>query len=123
MGETKVKALVAKHLLKLNQKVEEALARGWNEWVPQAAELHVFRAYAKNQKKEGRGFYKMDENSIQILREDLTEKFQALARTHTTAIRNLLKEFNNNQLLLTIETEGYLNASKLRKKLKPQHRP
>ena len=43
-----------------------------------------------------RGFYKMDENSIQILREDLIEEFQALARTHTTAIRNLLEEFNDD---------------------------
>ena len=28
-------------------------------------------------------FYKMDENNIHILREDLTEDFQSLARTHT----------------------------------------
>ena len=34
----------------------------------------------------------MDENSIQILREDLTEEFQALAKTHTTAIEQLLEE-------------------------------
>ena len=49
----------------------------------------------------------MDENSIQILHEDLTKEFQALDQTHTTAIGNLLEEFNNDQLLLMIETEGY----------------
>ena len=79
MGETQVKALVAKHRLKLNQKVQEALARGWNEWSAQATELQIFRVDAKNKRKEGMGFYKMDENNIQILHEDLTEEFQPLA--------------------------------------------
>ena len=40
----------------------------------------------------------MDENNIQILREDLTEEFHTLAGTHTTAIGNLLEEFNDDQL-------------------------
>ena len=82
MGEARVKALVFKHWKKLIAKVEAALSQGCNEWATQAAELQIFRVDAENGKKEGRGFYKMDENSIQILREDLTEKFQALARTH-----------------------------------------
>ena len=92
MGETKIKAIVANHQLKLNRKVKEALAHGWQDWSAQAAELQVFfRAGTKNRKKEGRGFYKMDESSIQILREDLTEEFQALAKTHTTTIEHLLE--------------------------------
>ena len=91
MGETRIKAIVANHQLKLNRKVKEALARGWQEWSAQAAELQVFRANTENW-KEGRGFYRMDESSIQILREDLTEEFQALAKTHTTAIEQLLEE-------------------------------
>ena len=49
----------------------------------------------------------MNKNSIQVLCEDLTEEFQALARTHTTAIGTLLEEFNDDQLLLTIETKVY----------------
>ena len=47
----------------------------------------------------------MDENNIQMVWEDLTEDFQALAKIHTTEIGNLLKEFNDDQLLLLIETE------------------
>ena len=49
----------------------------------------------------------MDENNIQLVREDLAEDFLALAKMHTTEIGNLLEEFNNDQLLLMIETEGY----------------
>ena len=107
MGKTQIKAIVAKHQFKLSRKVEEALARGWNEWAAQVAELQVFRVDAENRQKEGRGFYKMDKKSIQILHEDLTEEFQALACTHTTAIGTLLEEFNNDQLLLAIEMKGY----------------
>ena len=50
--------------------------------VGMVVELQTFGADAENQKKEGRRFYKMDENSIHVLHEDLTEEFQALANTH-----------------------------------------
>ena len=52
----------------------------------------------------------MDENSIQVLHEDLTEEFRALASTHTTTIGKLLEEFNDDQLLSMLDTE---NASRL----------
>ena len=78
------------------------LAQGWNEWAAQ-----VFRVDVENRKKEGHKFYKMDKNNIKILREDLTAEFQAFTQTHTTVIGNLLEEFNDDQLLLSIETEGY----------------
>ena len=42
----------------------------------------------------------MDENSIQLLREDLTEEFNALVKSHTTAIEQLLEEVNDNQMML-----------------------
>ena len=47
----------------------------------------------------------MDENNIQMVWEDLTVDFQALAKMHTTVIESLLKEFNNDQLLHMLETE------------------
>ena len=49
----------------------------------------------------------MNENSIQILHEDLTEEFQALAKSHTTAIEQLLEEFNEDQMFLRREAEAY----------------
>ena len=41
MGEEQVKALIAKHRMWLNQKVEQALAPRWNEWSTQAAKLKI----------------------------------------------------------------------------------
>ena len=107
MGRMQIKEIVTNHQLKVNRKLKEALTRGWIEWSTQAVELQIFRADTENQKKEGHGFYKIDENNVQILREDLNKEFQALARTHTTVIGNLLQEFNDDQLLLMLETEAY----------------
>ena len=89
----------------LNRKVKETLASGWKEWLAQAAELQVLRADAESPKKEDHGFYKMDKNSIQMVWEDVTKDFQALAKTHTTTIESLLEEFNNDQLLIMLETK------------------
>ena len=49
----------------------------------------------------------MDENSIQLLREDLTEEFHALAKPRTMAIEQLLEDFNDDQMLFRLEVEAY----------------
>ena len=106
-----IHALVLKHRQKLNRKVEETIADGWKQWLAQVAELQVLRADAKNRKKEGRGFYKMDDTSIQMICEGLTKDFHALADVHTKAIRKLLEELNDNQMLLMLDTERAMNAN------------
>ena len=70
MDETRIKVLITKHRQRFNSKIDEAQARAWQEWSAQDAELHILHVYAENQRKEGRGFYKMDENSIQLHREE-----------------------------------------------------
>ena len=72
MDETRIRILIEKHRQHLTKKVEEAFGRAEEEWAAQAVELHILCADAENQRKEGRGFYKMDEASIQNLRADLT---------------------------------------------------
>ena len=75
MDETRIKALIAKHRQRFNSKIEETLACAWQEWSAQAAELNVLCVDAENRRKEdGVKFYKMDENNIQILREDQTKE-------------------------------------------------
>ena len=75
MDDNRIKILINKYRQQLNRKIEETLSRAWQEWSAQAAELHVLRVDAENERKECRGFYKMDENNIQLLREDLTEEY------------------------------------------------
>ena len=79
----------------------------WQEWSAQATELHILRADAENRRKEGQGFYRMDDTSIQTLREDLTEEYHTLAESHTATIEQLLEEFNDDQMMFRLEAEAY----------------
>ena len=72
----------------------------------QAAELHVLRADAENRRKEGRGFFKMDEASIQNVRADLTEDYLSLVKSHTAAIEQLLEDYNDDQMVFRLEPEA-----------------
>ena len=103
---TRMKILIDKHRDLLNRRVEEAFQRAGEEWAAQAAELHVLRADAENRRKEGRGFFKMDEASVQNLREDLTEDYLSLVKSHTAAIEQLLEDFNDDQMVFRLEAEA-----------------
>ena len=94
---------------KRNCKVDETLAASWKQWSAQVVELQILRADAENRRKESKGFYKMDKTSINMVREDLTKDFHALANGHTKAILTLLEEFNDDQMMLRIEAEQALN--------------
>ena len=89
---------------KLNRKVEETLAAGWKQWSAQAGEFQVLRSDFENQRKEGKGFYKMDGNNIQMIWEDLTEDFHTLADAHTKAMGTFSEEFNDNLMMWMIDT-------------------
>ena len=106
MDETRIRVLIEKHRQHLTKKVEETFSRAGEEWAVQAAELHILRADAENWRKEGHGFYKMDEASIQNLRADLTEDYQSLAKSHTAAIEQMLEDFNDDQMLFCLEVEA-----------------
>ena len=107
MDETHIRILLEKQRQHLTKKVEETLSRVGDEWAAQAAELHILRADAENRRKEGRGFYKMDEASIQNLRADLTEDYQSLAKSHTAAIEQIMEDFNDGQMLFRLEAEAF----------------
>ena len=96
MDETRIRVLIEKHRQHLTRKVKETLNRAGEEWAAQAAELHILCADAENRRKEGHGFYKMDEASIQNLRADLTEDYHSLAKSHTAAIEQMLEDFNDD---------------------------
>ena len=69
MIATRIRVLILKHRSELDQKVEETPAHEWKEWSVQGTKnLQYFRADTKNQKKEGRGFYKMDETTTKSSR-------------------------------------------------------
>ena len=87
MDNMRIRILIDKHRQHLTKKVEESFGRAGEEWAAQAVELHILRTDAENRRKEGRGFYKMDEASIQTLHADLTEDYHTLVKSHTAVVK------------------------------------
>ena len=108
--EEHINILVMKQRQKLNRKIDETLTVGWKQWLTQAAELQVLWVDTENRRKDGKGFYKLDKNSINMVWNDLAEDFHALADGHTKAISTLMEEFNIDQIMLRIETDQALNV-------------
>ena len=63
--------------------------RGWAGWATQAAQLHTYHADLENKRKEGKGFYKLSEESIAVVREDLTQDYHALASQHSKELMHI----------------------------------
>ena len=45
-------------------QLKTSLDKGWTTWAAQATELHTYRTDWANRRNEGRGFYKLNEDSI-----------------------------------------------------------
>ena len=76
--------------------INACLAELWKEWSQQAAKLQTLRANAENQKKAGDQFYKMDEESIVTIREELSNDFFSLAESHLGAVRGLVERLDDD---------------------------
>ena len=83
------------------------MAAIWKEWSSQAAELQVLRANVENWAKAGDNFYKMDEESIITIHEELADDFQAMAQVQTDEIQTILEVSEDDQLQLTLDLEDY----------------
>ena len=71
--------------------------KGWEAWAVQAAELHTYRADWENRKKEGKGFYKLSEETVATVREDLAKDYSELAERHSEELTLILDEFAEGQ--------------------------
>ena len=71
--------------------------KGWMAWAAQAAELHTYRADFENRKKEGRGFYKLSNESIASVHEDLAKDYRELAEQHSEELSQLLDDLGKSQ--------------------------
>ena len=88
MGTERIRTLLHTHKDRFEKQLTKALAKGWAGWVQQAAELHTFRADHENRTKAGKGFFKLNNESIAIVREDSAADYQALADRHSEEVAN-----------------------------------
>ena len=64
---------------RMKTKIDDCSVAVWNQWSKQAAKLQVLRIDAENRKKAGDNFYKMDEESIITIQEELSNDFYVMA--------------------------------------------
>ena len=100
MAKERIRWILDTHRKKLNKKITKTIDKGWKEWSLQAAEFHILRADQENRQKEGCRFriYKMDEASIRIIQEELSEDFYSLAQKHSKEIKKMLDKYDDEKL-------------------------
>ena len=89
-------------LLQMNRErftaqLKTTLDKGWTAWASQAAKLHAYRADWENRRKDGHRFYKLNEESIAAIREDLAQDYRTLADQHSEELAQLLDDFGESQ--------------------------
>ena len=82
MGAEPVCTLLHTHRGRFEKQLTEALEKGWVGLTKEAAELHTFRADHENRMKADKGFFKINNDSIVAVREDLVVDYQAAANRH-----------------------------------------
>ena len=92
-----VRIVLHTHREKFTALLKAALEKGWMAWATQAAELHTYRADFVNQKKEGRGFYKLSDDNLASMREDLSKDYRELAAQHSEELSHPLDDFGEIQ--------------------------
>ena len=121
-GVGRIKLIMSSWSTRAQASINESTEKLWREWAQQAAELQTLRADAENRKKTGDGFYKMDEESIVNIREELSEDFYALAEEHLKEIRGLVERLDDGQIATQLELEGY-EKDRLRQEAEGQTTP
>ena len=77
--------------------LQAALDKGWVGWAKQATKHHTYRVDWENRCKEGKGFYKLSDDRIATICEDMMWDNQALANRHAEEMAQLLEDFGESQ--------------------------
>ena len=94
--------------------IDGCLVELWKQWSHQATQLQMLWADVENRKKAGDNFHKMDEESIIVIREELSDNFFSLAKSHLGVLRRLVQRLDDDQLGTQLHFEKH--EQELRKK-------
>ena len=86
---------------------EESSVQWWSKWAKHTSEVQVLRADVENRRKDDDDFYKMDEECIVTIQEELSDDFLSLAAEQFAAVRWLVEQLNDDQLGTQLQLERY----------------
>ena len=87
--------------------VSESMEKGWKTWSAQAAELQLLRADRENRKAQGQGFFKMTEDAISTIQEDIVKDLSDIAACHKEEVNRLMQEFDKHDIDTVVQFEAY----------------
>ena len=87
--------------------VSESMEEGWKTWSADAAELQLLRADRENRKAQGQGFFKMTEEAISTIQEDIAKDLSDIAAYHEEEVNRLMQEFDKHDIDTTVQFEAY----------------
>ena len=67
----------------------------------------MLRVDAENRRKHGDEFYKLDKESIEAIKEELSDDFLSLANEQMVAVRQLVAQLDDDQLDNQLQFERY----------------
>ena len=76
--------------------LKTAMDKGWMAWAAQAVELHTYLTDFEN-RKDDRGFYKLSDDTIASVREDLSKDYRELAEQHSEELAQILDDIRESQ--------------------------
>ena len=91
----------------MKTKIDDCTVIVWNQWPQQATELQLLRADVENRKKANDNFYKMDEESIVTIHEELSVNFFVMVGSHLEAVRRLIERLDDDQLRMQLQFERF----------------
>ena len=102
MGEEKIR-----HKLNTMKLVTESMDKGWKTWSAQAAELQLLRTDRDNWKAQGEGFFKMTEEAISTLQEDIAKDLYDIAACHQEEVSRIMHEFDKHKIDTIVQLEAF----------------
>ena len=86
--------------------VNESIDKGWKTCLAQAAKLQLRRAERDNRKAQGQGFFKMTEEAISTVQEDIAKDLYDMAVGHREEDSRIMQEFDKHDVNTTVQLDN-----------------
>ena len=97
---------VKRHRINTLNMVKESMDKGWQTWSAQAAELQLLRADRENRKAQGQGFFKMSDDTIAAIQEDIAKDLYEKASRHKEEASQIMQEFDKHDINTSVHLDN-----------------
>ena len=81
------------------------MEKGWKLWSAQAAELQLLRADRDNRKAQGPSFFKMSQNNLDTVHEEIAKDIYEIAAFYKEEINRIMQEFDKHDIDTSVQLD------------------